>query len=99
LAAPWIGLGLAIAAGMGFGGMIPVTLSLSQRLLPHRTGLASGLMLGGAWVWGALGPFAASGLRDGLGLRGAFVAIGGVLLAAGLVAGALPSRTLNDAAG
>jgi FSR family fosmidomycin resistance protein-like MFS transporter len=99
LAAPWIGLGLAIAAGMGFGGMIPVTLSLSQRLLPHRTGLASGLMLGGAWVWGALGPFAASGLRDGLGLRGAFVAIGGVLLAAGLVAGVLPSRTLNDAAG
>jgi hypothetical protein len=69
-----------------------VTLSMAQRLLPHRTGLASGLMLGGAWVWGALGPFAASGLREGLGLGGAFVAVGGLLLAAGLVAGVLPSK-------
>jgi hypothetical protein len=49
-------------------------------------------------VGGALGPFAASGLRGWLGLGGAFVAVGGVLLAAGMVAGVLPSKTLGEEA-
>ncbi|MEE8156282.1 MAG: MFS transporter [Phycisphaerales bacterium] len=47
---------LAVLAGIGFASTIPVTLSLAQRLLPHRTSLASGLMLGGAWTVAAIGP-------------------------------------------
>jgi MFS family permease len=50
------GYALAVLAGIGFASMIPVTLSLAQRLLPHRTSLASGLMLGGAWTVAAVGP-------------------------------------------
>ncbi len=50
------GYALAVLAGIGFASMIPVTLSLGQRLLPHRTSLASGLMLGGAWTVAAIGP-------------------------------------------
>lgn len=92
------GVGLAILAGMGFGGMIPVTLGMAQRLLPHRTGLASGLMLGGAWCWGAAGPFLATGFRAWLGLNGAFLAVGVLLLLAGMVGFVLPSRTLRDVA-
>ncbi len=50
------GYALAVLAGIGFASMIPVTLSLAQRLLPHRTSLASGLMLGGAWTIAVVGP-------------------------------------------
>ena len=59
----------AVVAGVCFGGMFPVSLSLGQRLLPHRTALASGMLLGGAWVWGWLGARAAgvldAGAREG----------------------------------
>ena len=47
---------LAVLAGVGFASVIPVTLSLAQRLLPHRTSLASGIMLGGAWTIAVVGP-------------------------------------------
>ena len=50
------GYALAVLAGIGFASMIPVTLSLAQRLLPHRTSLASGIMLGGAWTIAVVGP-------------------------------------------
>ncbi|MEZ6241414.1 MAG: MFS transporter [Phycisphaerales bacterium] len=35
-------LTLAVLTGVGFGGVVPVSVSLAQRLLPHRTSLASG---------------------------------------------------------
>jgi len=94
---------LAITAGAGYGGMIPVTMSLAQRLLPHRTSLASGLMLGGAWCFGAFGPPLASALTNGVGAWGgvgldwAFVSIGGLLLASGGVALLLHADTIRGA--
>jgi MFS family permease len=94
---------LAVLAGAGYGGMIPVTMSLAQRLLPHRTSLASGLMLGGAWCFGALGPPMASVLTNGVGSWGgvgldwAFVGIGGVLLVSGVVATGLHGETVRGA--
>ena len=94
---------LAILAGAGYGGMIPVTLSLSQRLLPHRTGLASGLMLGGAWCFGAVGPPLASMLTNGVGAWGgigldwAFVAVGGLLLVSGGAGVVLRGETVRGA--
>jgi len=91
-------LGVSVLAGMGFGGMIPVTITLAQRLLPHRTGLASGLMMGGAWSFGAGGPFIAAWASRGLGLDGAFLAVGGLLASAGVLALALPGRVVRESA-
>ena len=56
---------LAVAAGVCFGGMFPVALSLGQRLLPHRTGLASGMLMGGAWFFGFFGAQIARVLHVG----------------------------------
>jgi MFS family permease len=55
-----------ILTGVGFGAVIPVSISLAQRLLPHRTSLASGLMLGGAWMLAFVGPLFAELVHKGL---------------------------------
>lgn len=55
-----------ILTGMGFGAVIPISISLAQRLLPHRTSLASGLMLGGAWMIAFVGPLIAELIHKGL---------------------------------
>lgn len=89
---------MSVLAGVGFGGLVPVTISLAQRLLPHRTSLASGLMLGGAWAFAAVGPPLANGLINGLGLTNAFAAVGGLLLIAGLISAAIPSQALRETA-
>jgi FSR family fosmidomycin resistance protein-like MFS transporter len=89
---------LTVMAGIGFGGVIPVTISLSQRLLPHRTGLASGLMMGGAWGVGAAGPPLAEWLIHRWGLDAAFVITGSMLLIAGLASAAIPGWLIRKAA-
>lgn len=89
------GGGLAIAAGAGFGGLIPLTMSLGQRLLPHRTSLASGLMLGGAWTFAAAGPLLAAVAERRIGLGGAFLATAAALAGAGVLSIALPSRIIR----
>ncbi len=54
-----------ILTGVGFGAVIPVSITLAQRLLPHRTSLASGLMLGGAWMLAFVGPILAELVHKG----------------------------------
>ena len=88
---------LAMLAGVGFGSMIPVSISLAQRLLPHRTGLASSLMLGGAWMFAATGPFIAKWAEGRFGLAGAFWFTAGVLVLSGLIVLALPGRVIREA--
>ncbi|MBL4590570.1 MAG: MFS transporter [Phycisphaerales bacterium] len=56
----------AVFTGVGFGALIPVSITLAQKLLPHRTSLASGLMLGGAWMLSFVGPLAAEVIQRGL---------------------------------
>ncbi|MEM1184657.1 MAG: MFS transporter [Planctomycetota bacterium] len=56
---------LAVLSGVGFGSLIPVALALGQKLLPHRTGFASGMLLGGAWVFAFLGANIARVLHVG----------------------------------
>lgn len=87
-----------ILAGIGFGGVVPVTISLAQRLLPHRTSLASGLMMGGAWSVAAVGPPIADGITRAAGLSAAFAVVAGMLLASGLLALALPGWLIRKAA-
>lgn len=78
---------LATFSGIAFACMIPVTISLAQRLLPHRTSLASGLMLGGSWTLAFIGPRAAEwclgtlglSLETTFGLTAALLALSGVV--------------------
>lgn len=82
----WLAIALCALAGVGYGGVIPTTLSLAQRLLPHRTSLASGLMLGGAWAIASAGPPLVQWLYTRWGLGGAFLVTSILLAASGVVA-------------
>lgn len=85
-----LAFGMAIGAGMAYAGLIPTTISMAQRFLPHRTTLASALMLGGAWAVAALGPPLVQWMIDDFGLSTAFGMTGALLASSGLVALALP---------
>jgi MFS transporter, FSR family, fosmidomycin resistance protein len=76
---------LAMATGVGYAGTAPLTIALAQRLLPHRTGLASGVMMGGAWGLAAVGPPLAQMLVKTIGLTPAFWVTAGVLASSGLL--------------
>ncbi len=89
---------LALVAGVGFAGVMPITIALAQRLLPHRTNLASGLMMGGAWGLGALGPPLAQRVIDAPwgGLAGAGWLVAAMLALAGILAAFLPDAALRS---
>ena len=76
---------LSVLGGIGFGAMIPVSIALGQRLLPHRTNLASGLMMGGSWAIAMLAPRLAELGVQHLGIPWAFYLTASVLCLAGLV--------------
>ena len=82
----WLALGLCAIAGIGYAGVIPITISLAQRLLPHRTGLASGLMMGGAWALSSVGPPLIQALYSRVGLRWSFAAVACLLVIASFLA-------------
>lgn len=63
--AHWVVMGAGVLSGVGFGSLIPISMSVAQRLLPHRTSLASGLMLGGAWMLAFMGPILAELVQNG----------------------------------
>lgn len=90
---------LAFGAGAGFAGVLPVSIALAQRLLPHRTGLASSLMMGGSWALAAAGPPAAQVMLERWGLDAAFLVTGLALALSGCIGLALRERTLAHAAG
>lgn len=80
-----LGYLLAVAAGIGFASMIPVTIALAQRLLPQRTNLASSLMMGGAWAVALLGPACAEYGVAHWGLETTFLLTACALALSGLV--------------
>lgn len=84
-----------VLAGVGFGSLVPVSIALAQRLLPHRTSLASGLMMGGAWTIAFLGPLFAGIIQTRFGLDEAFYATGALLCLSGLLAVFLPKDLLG----
>ncbi len=88
---------LTVLAGVGFGAMIPVSMSMAQRLLPHRTGLASALTLGCGWVFAAFGPIVADRMKEWQGLSAAFYMTAGLLATASLVGVLLPRTEATDA--
>lgn len=91
---------LTIVAGFGFGSLVPVALSLGQRLLPHRTAFASGMLLGGAWCTAIIGPFIVKEIHKGIdaNLEAGFYVTAATLLIASLLAIALPGRLIRSIA-
>jgi MFS family permease len=87
---------LAVATGVGFGSLVPVSISVAQRLIPHRSSLASGLMMGGAWCFAAAGPYIATAWYTAYGLDRAFHLTAGMLLVAAIVGALIPARTIRD---
>lgn len=96
---PAAAFALALVAGVGFAGVMPITIALAQRLLPHRTNLASGLMMGGAWGIGSLGPPMAQGIIEAPwgGLAAAGWLVAGLLALAGVLATRLPGSVVGSA--
>lgn len=94
----------AALTSLGFSSILPITIGLAQRLLPHRTGLASSLMMGGSWAIAAVAPLLVglflgppvkpADLPDGR-LELAFVGFGLMLLAAGALAVVMPKRIIR----
>lgn len=91
----------AALTSLGFASILPLTIGLAQRLLPHRTSLASSLMMGGSWGVAAVTPilvrlFLGAPLRDAGTLPAwridlVFALFGVLLVLAGLVAMAMPA--------
>lgn len=92
------GWGIAVVMGVGYAGLVPTTLNLAQRLLPHRTSLASGLMLGGAWFIAALGPIAAQQAHELVGLSNAFTIFAAALACSGVLGLAIRPALLDRVA-
>jgi FSR family fosmidomycin resistance protein-like MFS transporter len=90
-----LGAGYVIAtlAGIGFASMIPVSIALAQHLLPHRSTLASSLIMGGAWAVATVGPGLAEFGVNHLGLSTTFLLTAFTLAASGLACTPLPNAT------
>jgi MFS family permease len=77
-------------AGVGYGAVVPMTISMAQRLIPHRTSLASGLMMGGAWAVSSVGSPISQWLGENYGLERAFLAVAIALLLASVLGFFIP---------
>ena len=79
----WFSYAICLFVGVGFAAMTPITISVGQRLMPGHTRLASGMMLGGAWALGSIGPGLAECSITYFGLPNAILLTGAVLMLAG----------------
>ena len=84
-----------MAGGIGFAGVIPLAISLAQHLLPHRTSLASSLMMGGAWTVAATAPTVSEWCLGAIGMTKTFALAATILAVSGLVGLLLPGALLR----
>jgi MFS family permease len=91
----WGSYGLALVSGIAYAAVIPLAISVAQRLLPHRTSLASSLMMGGGWAMATLAPPMMEWMRTRYGLAPAFHTVAVVLVASGVVGILLPAPLLR----
>ncbi len=92
---PW-----AFLAGAAFGliadSSLSVTLVAAQRLLPGRTGVASGIILGLGFVTGGIGVPVTGRLADAVGIAPALSSLAAVALLATVVAFTIPRFVFDD---
>ncbi len=94
----WVMGLLAFATAAGYASAAPLAISVAQRLMPGATGMASSLMMGGAWATSAAFPYAAQWAIARGGLEWGFYLMGGVLLLNALVSMMLPRGLLRETA-
>ena len=82
----------------GYFGVIPTSISLAQRLLPHATGLTGGILMGAGWAISALGPIGAERVVKAWGVEAAFYAVGGLMALSGVVSMFISRRLMKAAA-
>lgn len=81
-----------MAAGAFILAPLPVAIVAGQRLLPHRAGIASGMMMGFAWGLGGLGATLTGRLADLWGVSAALRAVIWLLVPAALFVLSLPKE-------
>ncbi len=92
----WFANVFAFGAGIAFASMVPVSLALAQRLIPHRSSLVSGLMLGGAWAVAMLGPTLAEWNIGRQGIPPTFYWTAVVLAASGVILCPISGRMIRN---
>jgi len=99
---PGLGVwGMLIAstvAAFGYFGVIPTSLALAQRLLPHATGTTGSLLMGAGWAVSSIGPILAERVANAYGIETAFYVLGGLLALAGAVSMLISKRLIRAAA-
>lgn len=94
----WGAFLLTVFVGGAYAGTMPLSIAAAQRLLPHRTTLASGLMMGGAWSLAFVGPPVAQWIYEYT--NGSLHTVGfifaGLLVLSGLLILLIPSRLLDQ---
>jgi MFS transporter, FSR family, fosmidomycin resistance protein len=93
--------GMILAAGLvafGYFSIIPTSLSLAQRLLPHATGATGGILMGCGWAISGAGPLLAAWVVNRFDLTTAFIVFGLILALAGVVSAMLSKRLIRAAA-
>ncbi len=88
----WAALMVCAVAGLGYGAVVPMTISMAQRLIPHRTSLASGLMMGGAWAVASVGSPASQWVAERVGIDRAFWAVAAITLLTGVLGLLVPAE-------
>ncbi len=94
----WLAFVMTLLSGGAFAGTMPLSIAAAQRLLPHRTTLASGLMMGGAWSLAFIGPPTAQWiytLTNGS-LFTVGIVFGSLLFLSGLLILLIPRRLLDQ---
>lgn len=98
MSAMWSAFLLSVLVGGAYAGTMPLSIAAAQRLLPHRTTLASGLMMGGSWSLAFVGPLMAQWIYAGT--NGSLATVGIVfatmLVASGLLILLIPRRLLDQ---
>lgn len=89
---------LVFLSAAGYAAAAPLAISAAQRLMPGNTGVASSLMMGGAWTLSAFFPFLAGWAIDAGGLRLAFLVMAAFLALNAALAALLPRDLLRETA-
>ena len=95
----WGGCALSVGAGFCFATLVPVTISIAQRLMPGRTSLASGLMMGGAWAFSMFGPVLAETLIQNFGIKTAFACVATLTAVSGFFMIPVPNHLIKKSVG
>lgn len=82
--------------GIVLDSSLSVTLVAAQRLLPGRTGVASGVILGLGFITGGIGVPITGRIADGIGIEGAIASLSVLALAGAALAWTIPWERLAD---